>query len=232
MKVTGKELKTARSIHRWTQVEAAEHLGVTQAYLSMVERGARPVSEEFALTALKVYALPPTARPIGPGKLLGEGDFQRALGELGYPGFAYLRGGLQVNPAELLLLALDTEELDARVTEALPWLPFQFPEMDWEWLMTEVKLRDRQNRLAFVVQLAGEVAEAEGDSARAGSLGLKVSKLERSRLAMEDTLCKVSLSEAERRWLRSHRTKTAEHWNLLTDLKVEDLKHVYENPSS
>ncbi|QEE27830.1 helix-turn-helix transcriptional regulator [Terriglobus albidus] len=231
-KMTGEELKIARSAHHWTQVEAAKHLGVTQAYLSMVERGSRPVSEELAETALKVYALPPTARPMGHGKLLGGGGFQSALGELGYPGFAYLRGGLQLNPAELLFLALDTEELDARVTEALPWIPFQFPEMDWEWLIVEVKLRDRQNRMAFVVQLAGAVAEAEGDSSRAGSLGSKVSKLERSRLAMEDTLCKASLSEAERRWLRSHRTKTAAHWNLLTDLKVEDLKHVYENTSS
>jgi hypothetical protein len=33
------------------------------------------------------------------------------------------------------------------------------------------------------------------------------------------------MSEAERRWLRSHRSQTAAHWNLLTDLKLEDLHH-------
>jgi hypothetical protein len=132
-----------------------------------------------------------------------------------------------LNPAELLLLALDSEELDARVAEALPWLPFHFPDMDWDWLATETKLRDRQNRLAYVISLASEIASARGEVNLAESLRSHVASLERSRLANEDTLAKSSLSQAERKWLRAHRTPSAAHWNLLTDLKAEDLEHVF-----
>ncbi len=227
--MTGNDLKTARTTSNWTQAEAASRLGVTQAYLSMLERGSRPVSDDLASTVLRVFPLPPTARPLqAVGEVApGEEFFKRTLGELGYPGFAYLKSRQLLNPAELLLLALNSEDLDARGTEALPWLPFHFPDMDGAWLVAESKLKDRQNRLAYVTSLASEVAEARGDVKRADSLRFHVTNLERSRLANEDTLAKSSLSQAERKWLRTHRTPLAAHWNLLTDLKTEDLEHVF-----
>lgn len=232
--VTGQELRTARTLSDWSQAEAAERLGVTQAYLSMVERGTRPVSQELASAVLQVYPLPATARPIELGQVrpATESFFKAALGKLGYPGFAYLKGGVLLNPAELLLRALDSADLDSRVVEALPWLPLRFPEMDWNWLTAEAKLRDRQNRLAFVTELARQIANADRDDVRAGALEARVATLERSRLAGEDTLCKESMSEVERRWLRSHRSRLAAHWNLLTDLKAEDLSHVHTEASA
>ncbi len=192
----------------------------------MVERGARPVSEELATAVLKAYLLAPTARPLQfPTENSSESFYKESLGELGYSGFAYLKSRVETNPAELLLRALDEEELDARVVEALPWLPFSFPEMNWQWLVTNAKLRDRQNRLAFVTALAIQAARERNETAAEDALALQVDRLERSRLAVEDTLCKASLSQAERTWLQSHRTESATHWNLLTDLKVEDLAH-------
>lgn len=215
-------------------MEAAQRLGVTQAYLSMVERGSRAVSDELAAMALRVYPLSATVRPLGTGIAGSQSEafFKEALGELGYPGFAYLKSRVSSNPAELLLLALDTDDLDSRVVEALPWLPFRFPDLNWLWLRTEAKLRDRQNRIAFVTEVGRQVAEAAGESERAHALRDRVSEFERSRLAVEDTLCKESMSHAERRWLRAHRSRAAAHWNLLTDLKPEDLSHVYSEPSS
>ncbi len=232
--MTGADLRTARGLSNWTQLEAAERLGVTQAYLSMVERGSRAVSDELAILALKVYNLPATARPLGvaAGGHPTEEFFKRALGELGYPGFAYLKRKSLLNPAELLLLALDARDLDARVTEALPWLPFRFPDLDWEWVTREAKLRDRQNRLAFVTELSRQVADALHDVQRVESLGRRVAALERSRLANEDTFCKDSMSDAERRWLGSHRSSTAAHWNLLTDLRLVDLRYVHSEASA
>lgn len=224
----------ARSLSKWTQVQAAKRLGVTQAYLSMVESGSRPVSDELAATALKVYPLSATARPLGVAVAdrLNEEFFKKALGELGYPGFLYLKGQTSLNPAELLLLALDSKNLDSRVVEALPWLPFQFPALNWGWVTAEAKLRDRQNRLAFVTELSRQVAEVRGDMQRAKALDIRVAGLERSRLAAEDTLCRDSMPEIERRWLRSHRSRSAQHWNLVTDLKLEDLSHVYSETSA
>lgn len=227
--MNGSDLKTARTTSNWTQAEAASRLGVTQAYLSMLERGSRPVSDDLVPTVLRVFALPPTARPLQAVKGVAPGDefFKSSLGELGYPGFAYLKSRRLLNPAELLLLALDSEELDARVTEALPWLPFHFPNLDWAWLVSESKLKDRQNRLAYVTLLASDVAQSRGEVKLAEALRSHVAGLERSRLANEDTLAKRSLSQAERKWLRSRRSPDAAHWNLLTDLKAEDLQHVF-----
>ena len=60
----GTMLKAARLEKNWTQEEAALALEVTQAYLSMLERGHRPVSERFVRKALKVFSLPAIALPL------------------------------------------------------------------------------------------------------------------------------------------------------------------------
>jgi transcriptional regulator with XRE-family HTH domain len=225
----GSLLKDARLRSSWTQHDAAQRLGVTQAYLSMVERGTRPVSNELASKAMEVFEVPATELPLAvyQHRSRDESFFKQALGALGYPGFAYLRGEVKSNPTELLMEALDTENLDSRVTEALPWLPVAYPKMDWDWLALNAKLQDRQNRLAFVVALASQVAGKRGDAKLEETLSARVDTLLRSRLAAEDTLCKESMTQAERKWLRTHRSSAAEHWNLLTDLSVEQLAHAF-----
>ena len=45
------------------------------------------------------------------------------------------KGRVSFNPAEVLFLALDIDGLDSRVIEALPWLPFHFPDLNWQWLI-------------------------------------------------------------------------------------------------
>jgi transcriptional regulator with XRE-family HTH domain len=226
--MTGAELKSARKESSWTQNDAARRLGVTQAYLSMVERGERAVSPQLASRATNVYHVPATALPLEEFRHSArETDlFPEALGGLGYPGFAYLRNSPRRNPAALLMEAVDTDDLDARVTESLPWLPFTYPMLDWEWLTRNAKLRDRQNRLGFVVELARQAAARSGDTVLARELKSRVDGLECSRLAREDTLCRESMTRAERAWLRTHRSISARHWNLLSDLTVEQLDHV------
>jgi transcriptional regulator with XRE-family HTH domain len=226
--MTGAELKSVRKASSWTQAQAAVRLGVTQAYLSMVERGERAVSSELASRAVEVFEVPATALPLAEYQTRAHdaGFFQAMLGSLGYPGFAYLRGSARQNPTELLMEALDSDDLDSRVTEAMAWLPLTYPHLNWDWLTSNAKLRDRQNRLGFVVALARQAAERDGRSQLEQELGARVAKLEPSRLAKEDTLCRESMTRAERAWLREHRSKLAEHWNLLTDLTVEQLEHV------
>jgi transcriptional regulator with XRE-family HTH domain len=225
--MTGVELKNARKASSWTQAQAATRLGVTQAYLSMVERGERAVSAELASRAVKVLEVSATALPLAEYQTRSRdaGFFQTMLGSLGYPGFAYLRSPVRLNPVELLMEALDSDDLDSRVTEALAWLPLAYPHLNWDWLTANAKLRDRQNRLGFVVELARQAAEKGGNSQVGEELAARVAKLEPSRLAKEDTLCKESMTRAERAWLRKHRPESAEHWNLLTDLTVEQLDH-------
>lgn len=228
--MNGNLLKEARLEQNWTQEQAARALRVTQAYLSMLEKGRRPLSEPFVRKALKVLNLPLTALPL-PSKTTtmrvpsGKRDFSTELAALGYPGFAYLRTKVQRNPAGVLLDALNEPNLDARVAEALPWLALTYVDMDWDWLVRNAKLLDRQNRLGFAVSLASEVAEGKHDTEREKKLRACLGPLEGARLAREDTFCHDSMTQVERAWLRKHRSAAAAHWNLLSDLKGKHLAY-------
>jgi len=227
----GKTLKIARQTKNWTQKDAAHALGVTQAYLSMLETGHRDVSKGLASKALKVLDLPPTALPLqsptgSPTSSSGH-DYGADLAALGYPGFAYLRTKVQRNPAGVLLHALNEPNLDARVAEGLPWLALTYVDMDWDWLLRNAKVSDVQNRLGFAISLAREVAEGKNDSNRAEKLGGRLEVLERARLAREDTFCHDSMTQTERAWLRQHRSRTARHWNLLTDMEGKHLAYAH-----
>lgn len=223
----GKALKEARQTKNWTQKDAARALCVTQAYLSMLETGRRAVSKPFARKALNVLNLPATALPLqsptGGSTLPGRRDFVADLAALGYPEFAYLRTRVRNNPAGVLLGALNEPDLDSRVAEGLPWLALNYVDMDWEWLVRNAKVSDVQNRLGFAVSLASEVAEGSSDSNRAQKLQGYLEVLDRARLAREDTFCHDSMTQAERAWLRKHRSATARHWNLLTDMECKHL---------
>jgi hypothetical protein len=97
--------------------------------------------------------------------------------------------------------------------------------MDWDWLVQNAKLYDRQNRLGFVTTLAFQLAFKSAEPHLPRKLKEYVGVLDRSRLAREDTLCHDSLTEPERKWLRLNRPSEAKHWNLLTDMKAENLPH-------
>ncbi len=221
------ELKSAREEKGWTQQQAAARLGVTQAYLSMIESGRRAVSARLARRLQRAAGLSATLLPL-PETLsakLTNDDFVDELGALGYPGFAYVRRKPKRNPAEVLMLALDRENLTGRVVEALPWLVFRYYAMDWEWILQQAKARDRQNRLGLLVTLARELADASHVLKVARYLHDVERLVERSQLVREDTLCQESMTNAERNWLKEHRTDEARRWNLLSDLKLTDLSY-------
>jgi transcriptional regulator with XRE-family HTH domain len=220
MRGVAAEVKRAREARGWTQAEAAERLGVSQGYVSLLESGGRPVPQRLVPSLRRTLGLSPSALPpselnLDPDRLPG------VLGALGYEPFGYLRGRL-LNPTAVLLSALRQKDLPSRVVEALPWLALHFPDLNREWLVERAKLHDVQNRLAYVVTLASELVAGAGVAARLRELVLG---LEPSRLAREDTLCHDSMTEAERRWLRQQRSQQAEHWNLLTDLRREHLSY-------
>ena len=222
------QLKLARTAAGLTQHQAADRLGVSQAYLALLERGRRPVTAQLKSRIVAVYRLGPVALPLDAENLGGWNSSSLAAGlaSLGYPGFRQLTGVQLHNPATILLAAVAAAgDIEVRVLEALPWLAVQYHNLDWEWLIREAKVRDVQNRLGFVVMLARQVAEKRGDVVAAGRLHQVEEILDRSRLVREDTLCQESLSEAERRWLRQTRPTEASHWNLLTDLKAQLLPY-------
>jgi transcriptional regulator with XRE-family HTH domain len=213
------QLKRAREDRGWSQQQAAERLGVTQAYVSMLEKGRRSTNP-LARKLMQVYGLPPTVLPLcevretpTPGYLAHE------LALLGYPGFAHLRrGAKRVNPAEFLVSALAQNNLEARVAEGLPWVVLRYPDMPLDWLVREARARNLQNRLGFVVTL-GQRATGRND------LQPLEQRLVDSKLVKEDSFCK-QLNEPERHWLREHSSDEARQWHLLSDLRPDALRYV------
>ncbi len=222
--MTGLALETVRKRKGVSQVEAARLLGLSQPMLSHMENGKRNVSLEVAQRATEVFGGDPTTLPANP--LLRHSDETLALelGRLGYPGYAHLSGELR-NPAELLLDALDHADLDVRTTEGLPWVVLTYPHLDWYWLVREVKLRNRQNRLGFVVSLANKMAQRNDAFVVRKALQPVLRQLEDARLVKEDTLCQESWPQSRKQQVRAVRSKLAAHWNLDTRLSEADLAH-------
>ncbi len=224
------DLRAARLAKGWSQVAAAIRLGVSQPYHAMLERGRRRVTPSLARRAAKLYALAPTAVPRAhrefPARVTAA-MLARDLAGLRYPAFAYLRSRSWTpkNPGEVLLAALAQGDLEARLVEALPWLVLRYLTLDWSWVVREAKARDLQNRLGFVVGLARRLAERAGAEGKSRALADLEAQLDRSRLVREDSLCRASLPEPERRWLAEHRPEAAKHWNLLTDWTAEALRY-------
>ena len=89
--------------------------------------------------------------------------------------------------------------------------------------MREALANELQNKLGFLTNVARRLAESSGRVETAKLLREREAVLERSRLATEGTLCHESITQVERKWLRSNRPKEAEYWRLLADLSPEHL---------
>jgi transcriptional regulator with XRE-family HTH domain len=221
----GMALERSRKERGFTQEETAKLLGVSQPFLSQMENGQRPVQEAVATRAFELLG-EPTLLPLNPSRRQDETKLANELGALGYPGFAPFAGQPSRNPAELLLDALDRPDLDTRVAEGLPWLALRYPDLDWDWLLSETKLRNRQNRLGFVVGLAQQIAHrSQGLNKSQSKLNVVEVELEKARLANPDTYCHDSWSQRQRDQTNKRRSDLAEHWNLTTGVKVEHLDH-------
>ena len=96
----------------------------------------------------------------------------------------------------------------------------------WEWLVNQAKLRNAQNRLGFFVSLGRELAEQRRDKKAVERLANVQRRLEDSRLVAETTLGRESMSQSERAWVRANRPPEARHWNVLTTLTADQVRHV------
>jgi hypothetical protein len=196
----------------------------------MLERGQRPLTTPLVHRFMRVYKLSPAFAP-PPAQLengaLSQDALASDLAGLGYPGFGHLRAShwTPKNPAAVLLAALASEELDARLVEALPWILLEYPTLDQDWLVQHAKLHDLQNRLGFVTGLARELAQRMGQKETATTLRVLEDRLERSRLAREDTLGRRHVSERAREWVTRKRSVEAQRWNVMTDWTVDDLRY-------
>jgi transcriptional regulator with XRE-family HTH domain len=229
IKMTGQALREARSSLGLSQVEAAAQLGISQALLSLMENGERAVTPALSKMAVAKLRVSPELLPVVPDRRHNEDQLAADLGALRYPGYAYLRGQLR-NPAEVLFDALDRRDLDARLVEAMPWLPLQYPNMDWDWLTTQAKINNRQNRLGFVVALALRAAKQHAKRNVAKRLSEVVKRLEEARLAKTDTLCQESWPPSQRKFAHQQRTALAAHWKLDTQLSEEHLVYLSARP--
>lgn len=224
------DLRTARKRKGLTQEQVASSLGVTQPYLSMLENKLRPVPASQLPLFVEVYGLSYSALPVcGPQvwDQLQSDVVANQLAALGYPGFSYMNNSRpQWNPAELLVAALTKNELESRVAEGLAWLAYAFTDMDWDWVAREAKVNDVTNRLGFVVTLALKLAEKKANDSATETLRAAETRLKRSTLVQEQTLCHEQMTQVERKWLEGSRSPEARQWHVLSDLLPEHLEHV------
>src|SRR5687767_13416102 len=105
--MSGAELRDARVTRKWNQSDLAQRLGVSQAYVSLLESSRRPIPNRLVRKLVSALGLPASTLPVSSDSApLRADDAARALGALGYTGFAHLRQSRRVNPAELLLRTL------------------------------------------------------------------------------------------------------------------------------
>ena len=192
----GTDLRLGRERKGWTQEKAASKLRVSQPYLSLLEKGMRRVPESLAHKAAAAYGLSATTLPTRTSweslQFKNEDALAADLGSLGYPGFARLKMRRKKNPAEVLLAALSAKSLDSRLTEALPWVLLQYPDLDWESLIAACKLRDLQNKLGFVTSIARRLAEKRNEKDKVKVLRTQELRLERSRLLIEELMTRLT----------------------------------------
>jgi transcriptional regulator with XRE-family HTH domain len=224
------ELKAARLARGWNQTQAAARLGISQAYLNMLENGKRRLTPTLTRKFVMTYGLSPVTLPVL-GEFVpvpvDEPHLAESLARLGYPGFAYLRTHTpKKNPSEVLLMALAQERLEARVAEALPWVALEYWQGASTWLVEQARKLNVQNRLGFVVSLARQISERNPQNEqRTRALRDLEATLDESRLAKEDVFYRPPRTEGEREWLLLNRPEEARHWNLLTDLRPSHLQH-------
>ena len=218
--MNSEQLKLVRRQRGYTQQEAAARMGVSQAYLSMLEKGARKPSRTLARKLMREYGVSATVLPVSDAPVRVTPDsLASQLASLEYPGFAHLaRSKKRMNPAQFLLTALAQPNLEARVAEGLPWVVSRYPDMDFNWLVPRARAQNLQNRLGFTVTLARLASHNE-------ALQQPEQALAESKLAKEDSFCR-ELNESERRWLRDHRSEQAREWNLLSDFRPDAVRYV------
>jgi transcriptional regulator with XRE-family HTH domain len=223
--VSGNQFRLARERLRLTQQQAAKRWKMSQTYISLVESGKRRVPGRVVRQLVRAQPALATVLPLKVPSTKPE-DLPVLFGALGYPGFAHLaKPSAFANPAALAVAALRASPLPGRVAEALPWLFVAFPDLDWSWLVDQAKLSNAQNRLGYFVAMARRVAAESAHADVASSLAAVERTLDEARLVREDTLGR-SLTEAERVYLREHRSPEASHWNVLTTLTPEHLRDV------
>lgn len=194
------------------QATYAALLGVTQAYVSMLESGKRKFTPRLEQKLAQLFAGDPTRLPLTLHETeLDDDTLAATLAALGYPGFSHLPHATLRNPASVVLECLRKANLDVRVVEALPWLLSHYEALQLDWLTREAKLRNLQNRLGFLTALANEVTPKP-------HLRQLLEVLEPARLATEQTLSNDSMPKALRAWMQQQRTHLAAHWNLFTKL--------------
>lgn len=211
-----------------TQLDAARAVGVRQPFVCAVEKGHRSVTPSLKNW---LYSVSPQARTTfvntANQATLSSELMKEYLGQLGYPGFAYLaQVPRKVDPLLLVLDALKTEDLDQRVTEALPWVLAYRDDLDLRQLADNVRLCNLQNRLGYLLEVTVQAAGKSHFKDVVARLEPWLSLLRHSCLFKEDTLCKQSLTQVERRRLRLRRSKAARFWRLYTDLNVKDVTNV------
>lgn len=235
----GRELRELRQERRWTQAELAGRLGVSQGWLSRIEKGEASLSAEQLLYAARIFNasvdrfLPKKRGPAA-------SQIQNALARLGA---VHLVETEDVLPSEhlseavnVILEVLSAPESPRHVSGIAPVLVEQIPHLDLRRLRARLAEAGLARRLGWLLDNAKQAIEEELESPEALSRSTRV-KYNRalSYLSLphvspppetpeEEIFDPGIASEQTLVEVRKQQSAISRKWGMLTFLQPEDFR--------
>lgn len=247
----GARVRNLRKERQWTQAQLADLLGISQNYLSVVERGQGSFTAEQLLTILRQFNVP--IDYFAPSKIPVESQIQNALAR---QGASHLLERTDVIPSERLKQAADviretllSADSARQITALAPVIVAHARNLNWPKLKAQVAEAGVDRRLPWVVD---NVLSATDRELKRGKIERGTAVLyEQARLVLEDVLASWQVaikgkvrelpedvldpdiaSEKSRDEVRKGSSDISRRWRVLSRLQVDDfiqsLKAAYE----
>ncbi|MBI3297299.1 MAG: helix-turn-helix transcriptional regulator [Elusimicrobia bacterium] len=236
----GARIRELRNERRWTQSQLAELLGISQNYLSVLERGQGSFTAEHLLTILKHFNVP--IDYFSYGKVTVEGQIQNALAR---QGAGHLLESTDIIPSSRLKEAADAiretllSAVSARqITAIAPVLVAHARNINLPKLKAQLAEAGIDRRLPWVVENTKDAlaAELRGELPRQTAVAYEQARLVLQdaflpwavtnfgapRDIPEDILDADIASEKSKEETRRQSSDISKRWSILSRIQVED----------
>ncbi len=238
----GVKVRSLRRARHWTQAELAHRLGISQPYLSQIERGAGSLSAEQFLTILRLFNVGASEFDRH-GKIDREAELQNALARL---------GAVDLQERDDVLPSAHLEDASAAVRETLvsatprlltalaPVLVRNADHINLNRLDATLREAGLERRLAWLIENVCDAVTRELPSTRSTSwanryrraalvfqtyLESAFARLSRDASVdapLTDVLDRDIRTKRTRQLLEASRSPISRRWNIITGLQPED----------
>ncbi len=150
----GKRIRALRRERRWTQKRLSELLGISQNYLSELERGQGSFTAEHLLTILKAFNVP--IDYFSPAEAEGQDQIQSALARFGatylFESAETLPSGLIKDASDAVRETLISAESSRQITALAPVLVDNIDRVNLRTLKARLHETGLERRLGWILE--------------------------------------------------------------------------------